>query len=133
LTFCIAKSTETGKKVSERCENKKYSSDEKKTGEWIRELSERSQRGWKALYHTREWKQKRAEILKRDHYACQICRSKGKYTRADTVHHVKHLRDVPELALTDGNLQSLCAACHEEVHKREGQMSRGCYFTEERW
>lgn len=123
------------KKVSQATgkEANTYSNDEKKIGEWVRDLSAKSQRGWKALYHTGEWKHKRDEILRRDHFACQICKAKGRYTRADTVHHVKHLRDVPELALTNENLMSLCSACHEEIHKTENRTERGFYSNQERW
>ena len=74
------------------------------TGKWVRKLSAESYRGWKAFYHTTEWKRKRKEVLKRDHNACVRCRQLGKYTKAVTVHHVKHLKDVPELALTADNL-----------------------------
>lgn len=119
--------------MSERCKEGKYTEEEQKIGEWIRDLSARSYRGWKAFYHTREWKKKRTEILERDHYGCTMCRAKGKYTRADTVHHVKHLKDAPELALDDGNLMSLCASCHDEVHKGETRDGRERFSTPERW
>lgn len=32
------------------------------------------------------------------------------------VHHIKHLKDNPELALVDSNLTSLCGSCHNEEH-----------------
>jgi len=32
------------------------------------------------------------------------------------VHHIKHLKDFPELALVDSNLESLCFTCHNEEH-----------------
>lgn len=119
--------------MTERSEENRYTDNEQMTGEWVRDLSAKSRRGWKALYHTGEWKRKRDEILRRDHFACQMCKAKGKYTRADTVHHIKHLRDVPELALTDDNLMSLCASCHEEIHTTENRTERGCYQNTERW
>lgn len=109
-----------------------YTDDEMKTGEWVRTISAQSSRGWHAFYHTIAWRKKRVAILRRDHYACVRCRAQGKYTRAATVHHVKHLRDCPELALTDSNLQSLCASCHEEMHPEYRFRPRG-YSNEERW
>ena len=109
-----------------------YTDDQIKTGIWVRKISSDSYRGWKAFYHTTRWKHKRLDILKRDHNACQMCRQKGKYTRAVTVHHVKHLRAVPELALTDSNLVSLCNECHEAMHPEKHKRKSG-YENEEKW
>lgn len=77
------------------------------------------------FYESREWKKLRKEILIADKYECQCCKSKGKYTRANTVHHVNHVKDHPEMALDrhyiDGkgkkqrNLVSVCHDCHETV------------------
>lgn len=102
------------------------------TGKWVRKLSAESYRGWKAFYHTTEWKRKRKEVLKRDHNACVRCRQLGKYTKAVTVHHVKHLKDVPELALTADNLVSLCKDCHEAMHPEKNKKKSG-YRNEEKW
>lgn len=109
-----------------------FTEEQKKTGEWVRTLVRQSYRGWKAFYHTREWKKKRLAILKRDHRMCSKCRQIGVYTEAVTVHHVKHLADVPELALTDSNLVSLCLACHDKEHP-EKQYRRQHYENPERW
>ena len=109
-----------------------YTEGQTQTGEWIRDMAARSARGWKAFYHTTAWEKKRREILKRDRGACQACRAKGRYRRADTVHHVVHLKDAPELALTDTNLVSLCAACHEDMHPEFRYKAKGFRNTE-RW
>lgn len=61
-----------------------------------------------------------------------MCRKKGRYKRATTVHHLKHLRDVPELALTDSNLISLCEECHEVMHPEKHKRKNG-YENKERW
>ena len=68
------------------------------------------------FYKTKTWQNKRDEILERDNYECQMCKDKGRYTSATTVHHIQHYKDCPELALTDSNLVSLCDACHNVVH-----------------
>lgn len=109
-----------------------YTEEQIQTGEWIRKLTAESYRGWKAFYHTTPWKHKRREILLRDHNSCQRCRQKGRYKRAITVHHVKHLRDVPELALTDSNLLSLCEECHEAMHPEKHKRKQG-YENIEKW
>ena len=73
------------------------------------------------FYTWTEWRIRRAEVLRLDHYECQHCKAAGRYRRADIVHHVKHLRDRPDLALSiwDGDerqLVSVCKACHEAEH-----------------
>lgn len=109
-----------------------YTDDQKETGRWVREISAESARGWHAFYHTTAWRKKREKILKRDRRACCMCRAKGVYTRAVTVHHIRHLKKYPELALTDDNLQSLCAECHEKVHP-EKFFKRTGFESPERW
>ena len=81
-------------------------------------------------YHTPQWRHKRAEILRRDHYECQRCRRvHHRYGKATTVHHIQHLDAHPELAVTDSNLISLCANCHNEVHPEKSEKIR----TEKKW
>lgn len=109
-----------------------FTDDQIRTGEWVRQISAQSYRGWKAFYHTREWRRCREEALRRDHGQCMRCREQGKYTPAVTVHHVQHLREVPELALTLSNLQSLCEACHNAVHPEKAFEHDG-FHNEERW
>lgn len=93
------------------------------------------------FYTWKQWKRRRKEVLKIDKYECQLCKSRGKYTRANTVHHVNHLKDRPDMALDiwysiggtkKRNLISLCHQCHDEVHgyrKPGGKRD----LTEERW
>ena len=47
------------------------------------------------FYNSRTWRKKRLEILERDNFECQMCKDEGKVSEADTVHHVKELRDYP--------------------------------------
>lgn len=84
------------------------------------------------FYTSWAWLKKRDEILERDNYECQSCKEEGKYSKADTVHHIKELKDYPKLALTDSNLVSLCYICHNIVHERfEGQKPK--IDIPERW
>lgn len=68
------------------------------------------------FYKSFEWIGKRKNIIKRDNRECQMCKEEGRYHRAECVHHIKHLRDRPDLALVDSNLVSLCYTCHNIVH-----------------
>ena len=93
--------------------------------------------GWKV------WKRRRHDVLALDHNECQKCRNeKKKYRKATIVHHVKHLTDRPDLALSiwdpdtgERQLISVCKDCHEELHpesQRQFQPVR-VPITEERW
>ena len=75
------------------------------------------------FYKLNRWVIFRKSILKLDHNECVICRHIfHRYRPANTIHHVHHLDEYPELALNaydrDGNrnLISLCHQCHELVH-----------------
>lgn len=109
---------------------------------WIKKC-ERENAMWK-FYKSVWFRSIRAAVLREQHYECQKCRAKGKVTKADTVHHEKHVRDYPELALTayyiddDGelkrNLTSICKSCHalehpEKLQKKETEK----YVNVERW
>lgn len=86
------------------------------------------------FYKSTVWINKRKEILKRDHNECQRCKSKGRFSKADCVHHIKHLKNRPDLALTNDNLISLCNTCHNEVHPEKLHSSiKHKYNNQERW
>ena len=87
------------------------------------------------------WKHKRKEVLDMDKHECQLCKQRGIYTKANTVHHVNYLRKYPELALEiwyewrgrrKRNLISLCHDCHEEVHGYR-KKNKEEPLTQERW
>lgn len=95
---------------------------------------------YELLYHTRTWKRKREDILKRDHYECQRCLgrfgkvAKTKITKANTVHHIKELEVFPHLALEDDNLISLCHDCHDIIHGRTPfKINKKKKRIDERW
>ena len=110
-----------------------YTEDQENTGQWIRSKAEMSSYGWKAFYKTYRWITMRRRILTRDRNACVMCRRKGRYTRAAVVHHIKHLKDCPELALSPDNLISLCERCHEEVHPEKKKYRKKKFVNVERW
>ena len=94
------------------------------------------------FYTSPAWERLRAEVLRDDRYECQHCKARGYYARANTVHHVKRLREHPGLALSryyideHGNRQrqlvSVCFACHEKEHKIERGKEKEL-LTPERW
>lgn len=72
----------------------------------------------KGFYKKAVWRKLRAQALERDHYLCQECLRRKRFTRATEVHHIKPLKELPEFGLTLSNLESLCRPCHEATKKR---------------
>lgn len=87
------------------------------------------------FYKSKEWLELRKIALKRDNNECQLCKAKGKYHRAENVHHIKEVKTHPHLALTLDNLQCLCIRCHNEVHDRLEQEKNKMpkFMNVERW
>lgn len=86
------------------------------------------------FYKSRTWRKKRRQILERDNFECQMCKKEGKVSKGNTVHHIKHLKDFPELGLTDENLITLCYAHHNEVHlEKRGAGKAKAAEIPERW
>lgn len=101
------------------------------------------------LYHSKYFKQVKREVLREQHYECQRCKELGKLTivredikRSGVVHHVKYVREHPELALSkyyydefrnkQRQLIVLCNECHEIVHERAYKREPK-FLNEERW
>ncbi len=68
------------------------------------------------FYSSTAWRKKRIHILNRDAGLCQTCIREGRTTIGNTVHHIIELSDNPQLALTDDNLEVICATCHQQEH-----------------
>lgn len=86
------------------------------------------------FYLCKDWKKKRKEVLRRDHYECQRCKRNHKVSKATTVHHIKHLKEHPELALDDDNLESLCGDCHNLEHPEKlKDFCKAKRWNDEKW
>ena len=112
----------------------------KYTAEEIRALIQRDE--LEAFYNSKYWRGLSAEIIKENHGECAMCKAVKKLTPATLVHHVKHLRDYPELAYertcTDETgehiqLMPLCHDCHERAHKRGIYAEPAGFTNEEKW
>ena len=53
-----------------------------------------------AFYSWPEWEETRRKVLALDRHECTRCKARGRYSPAVLVHHVYHLKDSPELALS---------------------------------
>lgn len=98
------------------------------------------------FYQSKEWTTLRTKVLQEHHYECMHCRQQGRIRRADTVHHVNHVKDRPDLALTQYtvddqgnrtiNLVPLCNQCHNKEHPEKllrYRKKKKKEITEERW
>lgn len=72
---------------------------------------------WQRFYGTAFW-QRRRKLQLRAHPLCKFCAADGLVTPANHVDHVKpHRGDWNLFAL--GELQSLCAVCHNSKKQRD--------------
>lgn len=94
------------------------------------------------FYVWSKWLITRTLVLKHDKYECQDCKARKRYSKAVLVHHEKHLKVRPDLALSlvdeHGNRQltSLCKPCHELRHPERShnkKIVKKPYVTAERW
>lgn len=75
------------------------------------------------MINSARWKKLRVEKLKSSP-VCEECALNGVSTLANEVHHVKPVESVAGVAAMERlmfnwmNLQSLCHACHAEIHTR---------------
>lgn len=77
------------------------------------------------FYSCGKWKKLRLKALKRDNFECRMCKDEGKVTTDNLlVHHVKEVRDRPDLALVLDNLMSVCFKHHEEIHDRFAEVNK---------
>jgi 5-methylcytosine-specific restriction endonuclease McrA len=72
----------------------------------------------RAIYSSERWSRARFLAKRRDGFKCVECGSRIKLE----VHHVKRVKDAPELAFDLCNLKTLCRDCHAiETDKELGR------------
>jgi len=88
------------------------------------------------FYKSAMWQKKKKEILIRDNYECQECKKEGKLTTIQQskldVHHIKELKDYPELAFNNDNLITVCIYHHNLLDGRI-KPKKEKFINEERW
>ena len=72
-----------------------------------------------AFYHSQAWRKLRRQALERDKHLCQVCLQHNELTLADTVHHIKPIRQNEAEKLSLNNLISVCRKCHNELHREK--------------
>lgn len=94
------------------------------------------------FYSWRAWRKLREQVRRMDNGECQLCKARGRYRRGSIVHHVKHVEDRPDLALSiwdpdtgERQLVTVCKACHEALHPESLRQNRPAResLRPERW
>lgn len=76
------------------------------------------------VYSSSKWKKLKAAKLQ-ECPLCEKCLEEGKITTAQHCHHIKSFMEAKDelemqgLAYDYGNLMSLCAKCHQEIHNKK--------------
>lgn len=96
--------------------------------QWIKTLIKHN--NIHAFYCSTSWEHLRREVLKEHHNECQLCKAKGLYSKAVVVHHIKYVRQYPQLALTKDNLIALCHDCHFNIHHNQ---TKRVQLNSEKW
>lgn len=103
---------------------------------WIEQLIEADRMD--KFYKSKLFMRIREDVLKEQRNTCQLCGQS-----AVTVHHIRKVRDYPELALSkyywnpesrrkEKNLIAVCKGCHNQLHPEKWKKKSGI-VTEERW
>lgn len=86
------------------------------------------------FYKSKEWHIIRATRKRLDNNECQTCKRNGRYSPAEMVHHIKEVRNYPELALDLSNTECECNACHNKLHPEKlSGYNRTTIISDERW
>lgn len=72
-----------------------------------------------AFYTSARWRRARAFKLRRNPL-CEVCESRGLLVPAAIVHHREEIKVSDQWLVLD-NLQSVCVACHNQIHKGKGE------------
>ena len=87
------------------------------------------------FYSSKDCDKVSAMVRKSDHYQCVLC---GSARRPLIVHHVKKLKDRPDLALSlhdpdtgERQLITVCKRCHEKLHPEALQEQKTAAKSEE--
>ena len=109
----ITKLTMQGGKPSKQPYNKRVRTDNDRTYNQRRAITKKA---YLDFYHSKEWKQTRAEVLERDLYICQMCGAAGNIVD----HIIPSLTDWNHRTDAD-NLETLCRRCHDLKTWKEKQ------------
>ena len=64
------------------------------------------------FYHSKQWCEMRAMVVKRDYHLCQYCKTRGRLTEGNIVDHVLPVERYPEHMKDLDNMVTCCGRCH---------------------
>lgn len=64
------------------------------------------------FYHSKQWREMRAIVFKRDYHLCQYCQTRGQLTEGNIVDHVLPVERYPEHMKDLKNMVTCCGRCH---------------------
>ena len=113
----VTKLTMQGGKPSKQPYNKRMRTDNDRIYNQRRAITKKA---YLDFYHSKEWKQTRAEVLERDLYICQMCGAAGNIVD----HIIPSSTDWNNRTIV-ANLESLCRRCHDLKTWKEKQHQKG--------
>ena len=78
----------------------------------------RAKRVSNPFYNSAEWI-KLSHKFRSENRWCIKCLNNGRYTPTDDVDHIRPIKQFPNLAFSEDNLQPLCKKCHVDKTKRD--------------
>lgn len=64
------------------------------------------------FYHSKQWKELRKMVFKRDYQLCQYCKARGQIKSGRIVDHVLPVERFPERMTDISNMVTCCDSCH---------------------
>jgi 5-methylcytosine-specific restriction endonuclease McrA len=72
---------------------------------------------WDILHNSKEYKDWRMSVFKRDFFRCQKCSTGNSRKNKLHAHHIKPKSKHPDLILDIDNGITLCSNCHIDIHR----------------
>jgi len=79
-------------------------------------MAKKKYKSYSELLKDPRWQKKRLKVLERDEWKCNKCGDKSQQLH---VHHKKYIHGKKPWEYTFNMLETLCAECHKDHHKKE--------------
>jgi len=108
----------------EKLEEYHRSKDHRISTDYTQEENEAYQEETNTFYNSKEWYNKRWEIIKRDKQ-CKLCGTTNKLV----VHHIYGRKLYPEYAFDNEKLITLCKSCHQKYHNSNKEIVESSFLS----